>query len=236
MNTAIKIKNLQIILEDQKILTGVSAELPEGRITGILGPSGAGKTTLMRVIVGLQQVHGGSVEIFGQPAGSPGLRREIGYMTQAVSVYPDLTLLENLRFFAAMTNAPKNRVNEVLNEVDLTPQASQLVSTLSGGQQSRASLAIALLARPKLLVLDEPTVGLDPVLRKRLWQQFHDLKAKGSTILVTSHVMDEASHCDELLLLRNGKLLAHGEPKELMDKAHAKSVEESFVSLVESPR
>jgi ABC-2 type transport system ATP-binding protein len=236
MASAIKINKLDVTIDGQKILKGVSAEIPERNITGILGPSGAGKTTLMRVIVGLQKAHGGQVEVFGLPAGSGRLRREIGYMTQAVSVYPDLTLAENLRFFSAMTNAPKNRVNEVLDEVDLRAQAKQLVGTLSGGQMSRSSLAIALLAKPKLLVLDEPTVGLDPVLRKRLWQLFHELKEQGTTILVTSHVMDEASHCDELLLLRGGKLLAYGGPDELMARSHTNSVEESFVSLVEEGR
>lgn len=233
MDTAVEIKNLSVIKSGQHILDSISASLPSDKITGILGPSGAGKTTLMRVIVGLQKAHAGSVEVFGLSAGSPQLRSDIGYMTQAVSIYPDLTLAENLRFFATMAGASKSRIQEVLEEVDLRPQAGQLVSTLSGGQQSRASLAIALLARPKLLVLDEPTVGLDPVLRKRLWQQFAELKARGSTLLVTSHVMDEASHCDELLLLREGKLLVYGKPKELMERSHTHSVEDSFIRLVE---
>lgn len=234
MAIAIEIDNVRVIKGGQPVLDDISAKLVSGQITGILGPSGAGKTTLMRVIVGLQKPASGQVRIFGSSAGSPGLRRDIGYMTQAVSVYPDMTLTENLRFFAAMSEAPAARVTEVLKEVDLQPQAKQLVSTLSGGQQSRASLAIALLARPRLLVLDEPTVGLDPVLRKRLWVLFAELARGGTTLLVTSHVMDEASHCDQLLLLREGKLLAEGTPAELQRRSHTRSVEESFIQLVEA--
>jgi ABC-2 type transport system ATP-binding protein len=234
MESAITLRDVRVVKNGRPILDGVSAEIAKGQITGMLGPSGAGKTTLMRVIVGLQKPASGSAEVFGHAAGSAGLRKTISYMTQAVSVYPDLTLRENLRFFAAMTDAPAGRVAEVIETVDLKRQAKQLVGTLSGGEQSRVSLAIALLARPQLLVLDEPTVGLDPVLRKRLWQLFSELASGGTTLLVSSHVMDEAAHCDRLLLLREGTLLAHGTPNELKRRSGARSIEESFIQLVEA--
>jgi ABC-2 type transport system ATP-binding protein len=235
MDTAIKIRNLRVVKNGRPVLDDVTANIGTGQVTGVLGPSGAGKTTLMRVIVGLQQPARGQVSVFGQAAGSPALRPDIGYMTQALSLYPDITLTENLRFFATMANAPSRRIAEVLEEVDLAPQAKQMVATLSGGQQSRASLAIALLARPRLLVLDEPTVGLDPILRRRLWKLFAELAKDGTTLLATSHVMDEAAHCDQLLLLREGKLLAFGTPAELNRRSHTASIEEGFIKLVESP-
>lgn len=232
MNTAIRIQKLSVQKAGRALLNKVSAELPTGKITGVIGPSGAGKTTLMRTIVGLQQPSSGSVEVLDLPAGSTELRAKTGYMTQAVSLYPDLTLIDNLRFFAAMTSTPAERIARVLRDVDLRRQAKQMVGTLSGGQQSRASLAVALLSRPDLLILDEPTVGLDPVLRNKLWELFNELKNEGATILLTSHAMDEAEHCDELLLLRDGKVLAAGSPKGLIRKTRSRSVEESFIQLV----
>jgi ABC-2 type transport system ATP-binding protein len=155
-------------------------------------------------------------------------------MAQGFGVYPDLTLAENLRYFAAMTGLPAQRAEEVLHDVDLMPQAKQLVSTLSGGQQLRASLAIALLRQPKLLVLDEPTVGLDPVLRQQLWELFRNMARQGATLLISSHIMDEASHCDHLLLLRQGKVLATGTPAELQSRTHSHDMENSFLRLVEA--
>jgi ABC-2 type transport system ATP-binding protein len=232
----ISVKNLDVAKGGEKILRDVSVELDGGRVIGLLGPSGAGKTTLIRTIVGRQKITSGTVEIFGRPAGSKQLRQDISYMTQGIAIYPDLTATENLRFFATMTNTPKSRVKEVLEEVDMPGKAKQLASTLSGGEQSRLSLAIALLGRAKLLVLDEPTVGVDPVLRQQLWSIFKKLAAAGSTLIVSSHVMDEAERCDELLLIRDGKLLAHDTPQALREQTHSQSVEESFLKLVEDNR
>lgn len=232
MNTAVRVQKLTVQKDGRALLNKINVDLPAGKITGIIGPSGAGKTTLMRTIVGLQQFSDGSVDVLGLPAGSAELRAKVGYMTQSVSLYPDLTLIDNLRFFAAMTATPAERIARVLRDVDLRRQAKQMVHTLSGGQQSRASLAVALLAKPELLILDEPTVGLDPVLRNKLWQLFGEFREEGMTILLTSHVMDEAERCDELLLLREGKVLATGTPKSLMRKTHTDTVEESFVRLV----
>ena len=232
MNAAVKLNSLSVVRDKQPILDGITAELPTGQVIGLLGPSGSGKTTLMRAIVGLQRIQPGSVIVLGQPAGSAGLRREIGYVTQAPSVYGDLTVQENLGYFAAMTGVPASRAEAVLADVDLKPQAKQLAGTLSGGQRSRVSLAVALLGSPKLLVLDEPTVGVDPILRAQLWSKFRALTETGITLLVSSHVMDEADHCDQLMLLRDGRLLAMGSPKELQTTTRTTDIEAAFIKLV----
>ncbi len=232
MKPAVEIKHLVVTIEGEPILNDVTVAVPEGRVVGLLGPSGAGKTTLMRAIVGLQRAKAGQVTVLGRPAGARELRSQIGYVTQAPSVYPDLTCLENLRYFGAMVGVGKARVQEVIGDVDLAKQAGQLVSTLSGGQRARVSLAVALLGKPRLLVLDEPTVGLDPVLRQELWEQFHELAGQGVTILVSSHVMDEARRCDGLILLREGRVLAAGTPKALMAETGALDIESAFLRLV----
>ncbi len=232
MASVIDINNLNINLGGQPVIRDFSVALPAGRIIGVLGPSGAGKTTLLRAIVGSQRITAGSLLVFDLPAGSSKLRRDIGYMTQAAAVYADLTIAENLQYFAAMGGYSRQQAEGVIDEVELTEYAKRLVSNLSGGQQSRVSLAIALLGHPKLLVLDEPTVGVDPVLRKQLWQLFRKLARTGITLLVSSHVMDEASHCDDLLLIREGRLIASGSPAELQARTGTKSMEDSFLSLV----
>jgi ABC-2 type transport system ATP-binding protein len=232
METAVEIKDASVNFGLFKVLHDITAPIQRGKITGLLGPSGAGKTTLFRAIVGRQKLDSGSITIFGKPAGSASLRTDIGYVTQAPSVYTDLTVLENLRYFAAVTNASKTLIKQVIDDVDLGRQRSQLVATLSGGQRSRVSLAVALLARPQLLVLDEPTVGVDPLLRRQLWQQFRRLAAGGITIIVSSHVMDEASQCDSLMLLRDGKLLANGTLSELYTQTGTDTVEDVFLKLI----
>jgi ABC-2 type transport system ATP-binding protein len=232
MNNAIELKNVTVHLEKDLVLDDVVLDIPQGKVTGLLGPSGAGKTTLMRVIVGLQRPKKGSVKILGKPAGSAELRAWVGYVTQAPSVYADLTVAENLRYFGAMVNVGKPRVDEIMALVRLQDYAGRLAGRLSGGQRARVSLAVALLGSPKLLVLDEPTVGLDPVLRQELWSQFHDLAKSGVTLLVSSHVMDEAKRCDNLVLLREGKVLAAGSPAKLMDQTDTHDVEAAFLRLV----
>ena len=203
-------------------------------MTGLLGPSGSGKTTLMRSIVGVQLVESGEVTVGGLPAGSPALRRRIGYVTQAPSVYADLTVRENLRYFARILGAPPGRIEETIETVALGGQAGQVVHTLSGGERSRVSLATALLGRPDVLVLDEPTVGLDPVLRRDLWQTFHRLADDGTTLLVSSHVLDEASRCDQLLLLRDGRIVFTGTPDELLQSTGADNLEAAFLAIAEA--
>jgi len=232
MGSAIKIKNLSVILAGKKILDDMTVDLPEGHIIGLLGPSGAGKTTLIRTLVGRQHITEGNATILGQPAGSAGLRSDIGYMTQSVSVYPDLTVRENVHYFATMKGQSKQDANELIKQVKLGDHAKQLASKLSGGERSRVSLAIALLDRPKILILDEPTVGVDPVLRQQLWELFGQLAKQGTTLLISSHVMDEASRCQDLLLVRDGRLLAYDTPEGLCTRTGTKTVEAAFIKLV----
>lgn len=238
METAIAIKDLSVTLGGKfRALSKVNLELPRGRTIGFIGPSGAGKTTLIRCIVGRLKVGTGSVSVFGQPAGSKQLRRELSYMTQELSIYPDLTVRENLQYFAVMGGQPRRHVGQVvadtLEQVDLEDKAEVLAGNLSGGQKQRVSLAIALLGSPKLMVLDEPTVGLDPVLREQLWKLFDRLASQGTTLIISSHSMDEAERCDDLVLIRGGEVIAHSSPAELCKRTGSKTVEQSFLKLVE---
>ena len=235
-NAAIHINGVGVTFGKKfKALDDVSVKVPQSRITGLIGPSGAGKTTLMRCIVGRQKVTEGDISVFGVPAGKAELRNKVSYKTQEVSVYFDLTVAQNLRYFATMMNLKKDKVEqevqELLEATDLEPQADQLAGSLSGGQKQRVSLAIALIGKPSLLILDEPTVGLDPVLRDELWQLFRKLADAGATLLVSSHVMDEAERCDDLILIRHGAVVAHQTPQEMLKATKSKTVEESFLKL-----
>jgi ABC-2 type transport system ATP-binding protein len=230
---AVRVTDLDVVRGTTHALRSVSLTVPEQRVTGLLGPSGSGKTTLMRAIVGVQVIRRGSVDVLGLPAGSPELRRRVGYMTQAPSVYGDLTPRENLAYFAHAVGAQPQRVDEVLRIVDLEARADLVVRSLSGGERSRVSLASALVGSPGLLVLDEPTVGLDPVLRRDLWEMFHRLADEGATLLVSSHVMDEAERCDSLILMRNGSVIAEGEPEEIRGRTGEHDLEAAFLTLVE---
>jgi ABC-2 type transport system ATP-binding protein len=231
--SAIDVRRLRVVRGGAVVLHDVDASIESGRVTGLLGPSGSGKSTLMRAIVGVQIVAGGSVDVLGSPAGAPALRSRVAYITQAPSVYGDLSVRENLRYFARILGVPSARVDETLATVGLEPEANRVVNRLSGGQSARASLATALLGEPEVLVLDEPTVGLDPVLRRDLWDAFHRLADGGAALLVSSHVMDEADRCDELLLLREGRLLATGTPAELRARTGADDLDSAFLRLVE---
>ena len=215
------------------MLPGISFSIPVGRITGMLGPSGCGKTTLMRSIVGVQIVEAGEVTVLGMPAGSPDLRSRVGYVTQAPSVYSDLTVRENLEYFAEVVDAEPGAIDRIIETVDLGSRAQQVVGSLSGGQRSRVSLATSLLSDPELLILDEPTVGLDPLLREDLWKEFHGLAEGGTTLLVSSHVMDEAANCDRLLMMREGRVLTQQTPDELLASTGAADVGAAFLKLIE---
>ncbi|CAA9357686.1 MAG: Efflux ABC transporter, ATP-binding protein [uncultured Nocardioidaceae bacterium] len=235
MNNAavVEVRNLVVQRGRVRAVDRVGFSIASGEVVGLLGPSGCGKTTLMRAIVGVQVVQGGSVTVLGQPAGSRSLRDRVGYVTQAPSVYDDLTVAENLRFFARVLGASLDEVDRCMQVVALHAQRDQVVGRLSGGQRSRASLAVALLGSPDLLVLDEPTVGLDPVLRRDLWATFHDLAAAGAAVVVSSHVMDEAERCDRLLLMRDGVVLADETLPDLLQRTKADDVEGAFLELVE---
>ncbi len=230
---AIRVQQLRVIRGGKVVLPGLDCEVAAGSVTGLLGPSGSGKSTLIRAIVGVQRVAGGGVVVLGEPAGSKPLRSRVGYMTQAPSVYRDLTVRENLRFFARVLGAPNGAVERAIGDVSLADHANWLVGRLSGGQLTRVSLAAALLGRPDLLVLDEPTVGLDPVLRRDLWNLFHELAAQGKTLLVSSHVMDEADRCDSLLLLREGRILAAATPAELRSRTGTERLDDAFLRLID---
>lgn len=234
-SNVIEVRGLRVVRGATTALGGIDLNVQPGIITGLLGPSGSGKTTLMRAILGVQVIEAGTVNVLGHPAGSPPLRRQVGYVTQAPSVYPDLTVEENLRYFARVLRVADaaTDVARVLGTVGLEKQRTQLTSTLSGGQLSRVNLAAALLGRPRLLVLDEPTVGLDPVLRESLWNTFHEITAAGeTTVLVSSHVMDEAVRCDRLVLLREGLVLADATLAELLERTATDTVEKAFLTLV----
>ena len=230
---AITVDSLRVVRGDTVALDGISLQVMRGRVTGLLGPSGSGKSTLLRAIVGVQRVATGTVTVLGTPAGSPSLRRRVGYMTQTPSVYGDLSVRENLRYFGRIFAVSRERVDEVIETVDLGAFAARVVARLSGGQRARVSLASALLNDPEVLVLDEPTVGLDPVLRRDLWDTFDGLADRGRTLLVSSHVMDEADRCHDLLLLREGRLLAAGSPRELRERTGVEELDSVFLNLIE---
>ena len=232
-DAVIRIRGLRVQRGETLVLPGVSLTVRRGIVTGLLGPSGSGKTTLMRSIVGVQIVESGEVDVLGQPAGTAELRRRVAYVTQAPSVYGDLTVRENLDYFARVLGVPRKRVAATIAAVGLEPQQSLLNRNLSGGERSRASLAVALLGEPDVLVLDEPTVGLDPVLRRDLWMQFRELAAQGRTVLVSTHVMDEAERCDELVLLRDGRIVATGSPDALRQQTDTDNLEAAFLALAE---
>lgn len=231
---AVDVRGLRVLRGGRTVLDGIDARVPTGSVTGLLGPSGCGKTTLLRSIVGVQKVAAGDITVLGRKAGDAALRSRVGYVTQAPSVYSDLSVEENLRYFAKMLGAPRDDTRRVIATVGLGGREKDLVARLSGGQRARVSLAAALLGRPSLLVLDEPTVGLDPVLRAELWDVFHRLAAGDEpvTFIISSHVMDEASRCTRLLLMRDGAILAEDTPAALLARTGAGDIEGAFLRLV----
>jgi ABC-2 type transport system ATP-binding protein len=232
MNNAVEVSGLFVVRGGREVLHGLDFTVPAGEVPGLLGPSGCGKSTLIRAVVGVQARVSGSVRVLGEPAGSRSLRDRIGYVTQAPSVYDDLSVAENVAFFARVLGVDGAEVERCIGAVDLGDHADQVVARLSGGQRSRASLAVALLGSPDLLVLDEPTVGLDPVLREELWSTFHGLADAGAAVLVSSHVMDEAERCDRLLLMRDGVIIADGSPTAIKEKAGVDDIEQAFLTIV----
>lgn len=233
-SAALEIRDLRVRRGKSEVLHGVTVRVPRGEVVGLLGPSGCGKTTLMRAIVGVQKITSGTIEVLDLPAGDRRLRNRVAYVTQSASVYDDLTVAQNVDYFRRILGAPRSETARVLDAVDLTPQSRAVVGSLSGGQRSRVSLAAALVGSPELLVLDEPTVGLDPVLRRDLWRLFSRLAATGASLLVSSHVMDEATRCDRLLLMRDGRILADDTPMGLLEKTGTDDAEHAFLALIDA--
>lgn len=229
---AVDARGLTVVRSGKTILENLEFSVGAGRITGLLGPSGSGKTTLMRVLVGVQRITSGAVTVLGMPAGHPGLRHDVGYVTQSASVYTDLSVEANVRYFGAMHGRSRRDAGEAIAAVGLAGQARVRTADLSGGEFSRVSLACALVSHPKMLILDEPTVGLDPVLRADLWDRFRAMAESGTTLLVSSHVMEEAGHCDSLLLLRQGRLLARLTPEELGRRGGSEDLERAFLQVI----
>ncbi|WP_341975953.1 ABC transporter ATP-binding protein [Microbacterium sp. LWO13-1.2] len=228
-----EIAQLRVRRGKTRVFDGIDLTIPRGEITGLLGPSGCGKTTLMRSIVGVQRIEGGDVTVLGEPGGSRQLRRRVAYGTQGAAVYGDLSVRQNLRYVAALLKSPKGDIDRVIDEVGLRAQADQMVDSLSGGQLTRVSLAMALIGVPELIVLDEPTVGLDPVLRAELWTLFRQLTDRGVTLIVSSHVMDEALRCDRLLLMREGRIIADTTPRSLLADTGEEDPDAAFLALIE---
>jgi ABC-2 type transport system ATP-binding protein len=232
VESAVSIEHLTVVRGKRTAVDDMSVRIARGTITGLLGPSGCGKTTLMRAIVGTQIIKSGTVTVLGRPAGSAELRSRVGYVTQSATIYDDLRVIDNVRYFGALYGTDNEAADEAVATVGLTDHRTALCGNLSGGQRTRASLACALVSNPDLLVLDEPTVGLDPVLRVELWDQFQHLARRGTTLVVSSHVMDEADHCGDLLLLREGRLLAHTTPAKLREDTGCQALEEAFLSII----
>ena len=231
----VRARDLVVRRSGHVVLDALTFSVARGRVTGLLGPSGCGKTTLMRALVGVQEITSGELSLLGLPASHPSLRARVGYATQDPAVYPDLTLTENLRYFGTVLGLRKRRLDDAITatigELDLTGLENRVVGTFSGGQLARVGLAVALLSTPDLLVLDEPTVGLDPVLRRDLWTMFHRLADSGVTLLVSSHVMDEAARCDYLLFMREGRFLAGASPAQILERTGASDLEQAFLRL-----
>jgi ABC-2 type transport system ATP-binding protein len=232
VESVVSIEHLRVIRGKRPAIVDLSVRIARGTITGLLGPSGSGKTTLMRCVVGAQIIAAGSVTVLGHRAGSRELRPRVGYMPQDPTIYNDLRIIDNVRYFASLYGVDGQAAGEVIDAVGLRDHRTAYCGNLSGGQRTRVSLACALVGRPDLLVLDEPTIGLDPVLRVDLWERFTALARAGTTLLVSSHVMDEADHCGDLLLMRDGHLLAHTTPNQLREDTGCTSLEEAFLSII----
>lgn len=235
VKSCIQIENVSKQYKKQQVLRNISCEIREGEIFGLLGPSGAGKTTLIRLIMGMEAPNEGNIYIRGNKVPDRKVIEKIGYTAQADALYTDLTAEENMKFYCELYKVPKKqwkeRIYQSLEVVNLQDETKKIVSQYSGGMKRRLSLAISLIHHPEILVLDEPTVGMDPVLRKQIWEELQHLKQSGVTIIITTHVMDEAQHCDRLAMIRDGQCISVGEPADLIKEHECDSLEEVFLKL-----
>lgn len=231
----IDIKNISKKYKKQKVLDNISFSVKEGEIFGLLGPSGAGKTTLIRLIMGMEKANKGEIYIDNKKVPNPKTIENIGYTAQSDALYTDLSANENMEFYCRLYKVPKkerkSRIERCLSVVNLNDDAKKIVNNYSGGMKRRLSLAISLIHNPRVLILDEPTVGMDPLLRKQIWKELYRLKESGVTIIITTHVMDEANYCDRLALIRNGKCICVGEVEKLINDNNCSSIEEVFLKL-----
>ena len=234
-NYCIKIENISKSYKNQKVLKEISFNVQKGEIFGLLGPSGAGKTTLIRLIMGMEKSDDGQIILLDKKVPDKKVIESIGYTSQADALYTDLSAEENMMFYCRLYKIPKkernDRIEECLSVVNLNKDKKKIVNNFSGGMKRRLSLAISLIHNPKILVLDEPTVGMDPLLRKQIWQELYRLKENGVTIIITTHVMDEAAYCDKLALIRNGRCISVGEPKKIIEENECNTLEEVFLKL-----
>lgn len=232
MSDVVQIHQVNRLFGKKTVLNNISMTIEEGEIFGILGPSGSGKTTLIKLIAGIDNCSSGEVLVFGKTMPDFIVLSSVGYMGQADALYTDLTGLDNLNFFGALYNLKgkdlKNRIQEVAEIVGLTDELNKSVNQYSGGMKKRLSLAIAILHKPTLLILDEPTVGIDPVLRKQIWNQFIEMKEEGTTIIITTHIMEEAEKCERIGLIREGELIALDKTQSLISKTKTGKIEDLF--------
>ena len=233
MKDAIYLENINKYYGKKKVLHDINLSIPKGCIFGLLGPSGCGKTTTVKIIAGVLKKDSGKVVVLDEKMPNSDIMADIGYMAQSAALYKDLSAYDNLKFFGSLYKLKKdeleNRINYVARLTNLQDDLNKKVVAFSGGMKQRLSLAIALIANPKVLILDEPTVGIDPVLRKSIWEELYKLADNGVSILVTTHVMDEALKCDRLAMMREGKLLAVGTPEEIQNKANTTNLEDAFI-------
>ncbi|MFC5465240.1 ABC transporter ATP-binding protein [Lederbergia graminis] len=232
--SCVSVRHISKSFGKHQVLEDINLDIYEGEIFGLLGPSGAGKTTLVKQLSGLDTPTSGENYIFQEKMPDLKLINRIGYMAQSDALYEELSAKENLQFFAELYGLKgtkqSQRIKEVMKLVQLLDHINKPISTYSGGMKRRLSLAIALLHEPEILILDEPTVGIDPVLRKSIWGAFYELKQQGTTLIVTTHVMDEADKCDRLGLIREGKLIAVGTPQQLKEETKTTSIEDAFLA------